>query len=138
MVPKLLKFHVNQTTRFRDIDVGSWPFVFAIRHCHTSLPYFVAVLCSARYGTVLTIQMGRSAHTWRCQSHLVYDDFQHKLCILFDACLPTLIYRRSFIDTYFKLIFFWQKNLPNMHFSSNYVIPTSFHAILKVRPPKPL
>ena len=22
---KLLKFHVNQTTCFRDIDVGSWP-----------------------------------------------------------------------------------------------------------------
>ena len=49
---KLLKFHVNQTTRFRDIDVGSWPFVFAVRRCRTLLPYIVAVLCSARYGTV--------------------------------------------------------------------------------------
>ena len=51
VVPKLLKFHVNQTTRSRDIDGGSWPFVF-VGFCRTLLPYIVAVLCSARYGTV--------------------------------------------------------------------------------------
>ena len=50
---KLLKFHVNQTTRFRDIDVGSWPFVFAVRRCRTLLPYVVAVhCCRTLFGTV--------------------------------------------------------------------------------------
>ena len=49
--PKL--FHVNQTTRFRDIDVGSWPFVFAVRRCRTLLPYAVAVhCCRTLFGTV--------------------------------------------------------------------------------------
>ena len=42
---KRLKFQVNQTTRFPDIDVGSWTCVFAVSFCLTLLPYFVAVLC---------------------------------------------------------------------------------------------
>ena len=50
---KLIKFHLNQTTRFRDIDVGSWPSVFSVRCCHTLLPYVVAVLCCRTlFGTV--------------------------------------------------------------------------------------
>ena len=50
---KLLKFHVNQTNLFRDIDVGRLPFVFAVHRCRTLLPYVVAVhCCRTLFGTV--------------------------------------------------------------------------------------
>ena len=72
--------------------------------------------------------------------HLIDRVFEEK-SVYDDFCLA-LVYRRLFTDARLSTLilnyFFWQKNVPNMHFSSNYVIPTSFHAILKVRPPKPL
>ena len=41
--------------------------------------------------------------------------FWREICLwwfLLGACLPTLIYRRSFIDAYFKLFFFGKKMCP--------------------------
>ena len=50
---KLIKFHINQSTRFRDLDVGSWPCVFSVRCCRTLLLYIVVVLCCRTlFGTV--------------------------------------------------------------------------------------
>ena len=97
---KLLKFHVNQTTRFRDIDVGSWPFVFAIRHCLTLLPYFVrhGTAQFSLYKWVAVPILGDVNHTW----------FMMTFNINFVFCL-TLVYRRFNSPTLFswRLFVIW-------------------------------
>ena len=62
--PNTVKVSCKSDNPFRDIDGGSWPFVFAVRCYRTLLPYFVRH-GTARFGRTLTPHSWDVGRTWK-------------------------------------------------------------------------